>query len=226
MTVAIVRFLGSNCDQDCLRIFEQELQVDCSFVWHDETSLPPDTTAVVLPGGFSYGDYLRSGAMAAHRPIMPAIKNFIANKGPVLGICNGFQILCEARILPGALLTNRHGRFVCKKVELKINSGEQGLLRNYKTGEKINLTVAHFNGNYFASEDTLLNLVNKNQIALSYTELDDAGCALVNGSAMGIAGIFGGPNNNVLGLMPHPERSSLSSLGNIDGLKMLKGLCL
>ena len=179
-----------------------------------------------MPGGFSYGDYLRSGAMAAHRPIMSSIKNFIANHGPVLGICNGFQILCEAKILPGALMTNRHGRFACKKVELKINYGEQGILRNYKTGEKINLTVAHFNGNYFADEETLINLANRNQVAISYTEVDEAGFATVNGSINGIAGIFGGPSNNVLGLMPHPERSSLATLGNIDGLRMLKGLCL
>ncbi len=224
MTVAIARFLGSNCDRDCLHIFQEILKEICLFVWHDEFELPADVTAVVIPGGFSYGDYLRCGAIAAHRPLMSAVKQFVDQGGPVMGICNGFQILCEAKILPGVLLPNRHGRFVCNLQEISVSQGGVGIFKNYNDNEKIKLPVAHHDGNYYADTATLDCLEKNNQIALRYTSTDEQGHAHVNGSSRGIAGIFGGPKNNVLGLMPHPERRSEHRLGGDDGLRMLRGL--
>jgi len=224
MTVAVARFLGSNCDLDCLYVLTHVLQKNCVFAWHDEVDLPKNTTAVVIPGGFSYGDYLRCGAMAAHRPIMKAIAHFVQNGGPVIGICNGFQILCEAKILPGVLLPNQKGHFVCKVVNLVINENKSNILKYYNVNEKIKLNVAHASGKYFADELTLENLEKNKQIAICYDERDENGNAKVNGSTRGIAGILGGPQNNVLGLMPHPERRSEERLGGVDGLRMLRGL--
>jgi phosphoribosylformylglycinamidine synthase subunit PurQ / glutaminase len=224
MTVAITQFLGSNCDRDCLYIFQEILQEQCFLVWHDASELPTGTTAIVIPGGFSYGDYLRCGAIAAHRPLMGAIKQFVEQGGYIIGICNGFQILCEAKILPGVLLPNSHGRFVCSLQEIRVSQGGVGILKEYTQDEKITLPVAHHDGNYYADTETLNFLEKNNQIALRYTETVDSGQARVNGSARGIAGILGGPKNNVLGLMPHPERRAEHRLGGEDGLRMLRGL--
>lgn len=224
MSVALVRFLGSNCDRDCMHVLTHVIESQAVWAWHDDVELPPGTTAVLLPGGFSHGDYLRCGAMAAHRPIMSAVKRFAEAGGPVLGICNGFQILCESGILPGVLLPNRGGDFICKRVGLSMEGGGTGLLRGYAPNEMIELTIAHHDGNYFADDATLRALEQKQQIALRYTELDDRGDAKANGARLGIAGIFGGPGNNVLGLMPHPERQSEARLGGIDGLRLLQEL--
>jgi phosphoribosylformylglycinamidine synthase len=224
MTVAVIRFSASNCDQDTRYVFEQVLQTSSEFVWQDDTELPSQVKAVVLPGGFSFGDYLRAGAIAAHRPIMNAVKRFANAGGPVLGICNGFQILCEAKILPGILMPNNHNRFVCKNVALRVSGGGQGALKTYKKDELITLPIAHHDGRFLASPDELQRLRSTGSIALQYSDVDEQGNALVNGSLRSIAGIFGGPNRNVLGLMPHPERRSEAILGGVDGIRMLQSL--
>ena len=217
MTIAVIQFSASNCDRDTHHVFQHVLHTQCEFVWQDDTVLPPGIKAVVLPGGFSFGDYLRAGAMAAHRPIMKDVKRFAESGGPVLGICNGFQILCEAKILPGVLMPNHSNRFICSNVELNVTGGGYGALKYYAKDERITLPIAHHDGRYYADEDTLRQLQTHKRIALQY--VDD-----VNGSESLIAGIFGGPEHNVLGLMPHPERRSEMCLGGTDGIQMLRGL--
>lgn len=217
MTIAVIQFSASNCDRDTRHVFQNVLRSQCEFVWQDERALPPGVKAVVLPGGFSFGDYLRAGAMAAHRPIMKDVKRFAEEGGPVLGICNGFQILCEAKILPGVLMPNHSNRFICSNVALNVTGGGSGALKHYTKDERITLPIAHHDGRYYADEDTVHHLITHHRIALQY--VDD-----VNGSKSLIAGIFGGPKNNVLGLMPHPERRSEMCLGGEDGIRMLRGL--
>lgn len=224
MTVAVIRFSASNCDQDTRHVLQNVVHVRADFVWQDDSDLPSDVKAVILPGGFSFGDYLRAGAIAAHRPIMKAVKRFADAGGPVLGICNGFQILCEAKILPGVLMPNHHNRFVCRDVEVKMTGGGQGLLKSYAKDEVLTLAIAHHDGRYFSSPDELARLRTTGRIALQYNDVDENQNAKVNGSSMAIAGIFGGPNRNVLGLMPHPERRSESVLGGTGGLRMLQSL--
>ena len=192
-------------------------------VFHKERELPPSTSAVVLPGGFSFGDYLRCGAMAARSNLMPAVKRFVDAGGPVVGICNGFQILCEAGILPGALLRNKDGRFHCEEVELEV-SGDSPLLTHYDKGESIVLPIAHGEGNYYADDDVIALLEREKKIAFRYTAKDAAGNGSVNGAKKAIAGIVGGPKRNVIGLMPHPERRSLDIHGADDGLPLLQSL--
>jgi len=224
MTLAQVRFLGSNCDQDTKHAFNKVLGVKISEVWYTDTELPPVCSGVILPGGFSHGDYLRAGAIAARAPIMNAIAAFAKDGGPVLGICNGFQILCERNILPGVLLPNKNGRFICDLVELEMCGAGQGILKNYDDNERIKLPIAHAEGNFFANSDTLNMLESENLVACRYFDKDISGHGALNGSRRAIAGIFGGPYKNVLGLMPHPERSVESSLGGIDGLRLLASL--
>ena len=217
MSVAVVTFPGSNCDRDVVRAYRDSLHVPVVTAWHKDAELPSATTAVVLPGGFSYGDYLRCGAMASLSPIMASVKRFAEQGGPVLGICNGFQILCEARMLPGALLRNRDGLFHCEDVELEVTAGSKGLLGAYDRRQRITLPIAHGEGNYHADDDTLDVLEREDRVAFRY--MTD-----VNGSRRGIAGILGGPKRNVVGLMPHPERRSGAELGGDAGLPMLRGL--
>lgn len=224
MTVAVVTFPGSNCDRDCVTVMRDVVGVRSSLVWHGDTSLPPETRAVILPGGFSYGDYLRAGAMAKLSPIMSAVGSFAKSGGPVLGICNGFQVLCEAGLLPGALLPNKSGRFVCKHVRLMASDAPKGLISPYKPGAEISLPIAHGEGNYYADDETLAKLEEENRIAFSYVEQDADGNAKVNGSRRSIAGLIGGPENNIVGLMPHPERRSEERLGGLDGLPLMKSL--
>jgi phosphoribosylformylglycinamidine synthase I len=223
MTVAVVQFPGSNCDRDCVTAV-RAVGGDAVLAWHKDVALPTSTSAVILPGGFSYGDYLRTGAMAAHAPMMQAVKRFVDDGGPVLGICNGFQILCEAGILPGVLMPNAGGRFVCKTVELSIESARRGLLRHVAPKQRIHLPVAHGDGRFFADDATLARLEKNDEIALRYADVDDHGDAVLNGSRRAIAGILGGPKDNVLGLMPHPERRSESRLGGTDGAPLLRAL--
>ena len=224
MTVAVVTFPGSNCDRDCVVAVESGLHASAARAWHKDAELPGGTTAVVLPGGFSYGDYLRCGAMAVHSPIMGAVKRFVDGGGPVLGICNGFQILCEARLLPGALLRNHDGLFHCEDVELEVAAGGKGLLWGYDRRQRITLPVAHGEGAYFADDATLDALERDDRIAFRYVARDEQGHARVNGARRGIAGIVGGPARNVVGLMPHPERRSADILGGVDGLALFRGL--
>jgi len=222
VTVAVITFPGSNCDRDCVTAVTEACGGAATRVFHKETALPSSTTAVILPGGFSFGDYLRCGAMAARSDIMPAVQRFADSGGPVLGICNGFQILCEAQLLPGALLRNKDGRFHCEEVELDV-VGRSPLL-TYAPGETIVLPIAHGEGNYFADDDTLAQLEREQRIAFRYKALDSDGNGVVNGARQGIAGVIGGPKRNVIGLMPHPERRCRALLGGDDGQPLLRAL--
>jgi phosphoribosylformylglycinamidine synthase len=222
VSVAVVTFPGSNCDRDCVTAVTEACGGQATRVFHKERALPSSTTAVILPGGFSFGDYLRCGAMAARSEIMPAVKRFADAGGPVLGICNGFQILCEARMLPGALLRNKDGRFHCQEVELDV-VGRSPLLR-YAPGETIVLPIAHGEGNYFADDETLALLEREQRIAFRYRALDGGGNGAINGATRGIAGVIGGPQRNIIGLMPHPERRSHDLLGGDDGQPLIDAL--
>ncbi len=224
MTVCVVTFPGSNCDRDCVWALSAALKLPVLSAWHNDAELPASTTAVILPGGFSYGDYLRCGAMAALSPIMAAVKRFCEAGGPALGICNGFQILCESKLLPGALLRNSAGAFVCDDVELEVCAGAVGMLAGYDKNQRIVLPVAHGEGNYFADDATLDALEHDGKIAFRYLDKTAQGNATVNGARRAIAGIIGGPRNNIVGLMPHPERKSAAALGGTDGLALLRGL--
>jgi phosphoribosylformylglycinamidine synthase subunit PurQ / glutaminase len=223
VTVAVVTFPGSNCDRDCVWAMSVCAAAPVSKAWHKDDTLPIGTTAVLLPGGFSYGDYLRCGAMAARSPIMADVKRFADAGGAVLGICNGFQILCEAGLLPGALLRNHDARFHCKVVGLQVQ-GNSPLLAGYNRDELIDLPIAHGEGRYHADDATLDELERDNRIAFRYLQRLPSGDAVVNGARRGIAGIVGGRARNIIGLMPHPERRSHEDLGGDDGLPLLQAV--
>ena len=221
MKAGIVVFPGSNCDRDAQSACAR-LGVDAQFIWHGESQLPQGLDLVVLPGGFSYGVYLRCGAISAHSAIMGEVKAFAARGGYVLGICNGFQVLTESGLLPGALTRNKQQRFICREVPLKIETNSPIFLRDYAVGEVIHLPVAHAEGCYMADEDTLARLEDNGQIALRYAndegEVDAA--TNLNGSLHNIAGVLN-DRKNVLGLMPHPERACDPITGGLDGARML-----
>ena len=219
--IAIVRFPGSNCDDDTRYALEQ-LGARVRMVWHLEDHLG-DADAVVIPGGFSYGDYLRSGAVASLSPIMAAVTAFAERGGPVLGICNGFQILTEAGLLPGALARNPALHFVCKSVHLRIERTDTLFTRNYEGSGVLNVPIAHNEGRYYADMETLAGLEGDNRVVFRYCapsgEVDEA--ASPNGSLNNIAGIINA-QGNVLGMMPHPERAADARLGSEDGLPLLR----
>lgn len=220
MNVAIVRFPGTNCEFDTEYAFKR-IGADTTIVWHKESELPKKTDLVVLPGGFSYGDYLRSGAIARFSPIMQAVKSFANKGGFVLGICNGFQILLESHLLPGAMKRNENLHFISKFQHIKVVHNDNKFLSKTKKGEILNIPIAHAEGNYFVDDETLKKMHEKGQILLKYCdaqgEYDNP-----NGSLEAIAGICN-ENKNVFGLMPHPERACEKILGSEDGLKMIKG---
>ncbi len=219
MKVAIVNLPGINCERDTKYAFDK-LGCDTKIVWHTETSL--DADLVVLPGGFSYGDYLRTAAIAKFSPVMSAVANHAKRGGLTLGICNGFQMLLELGLLPGAMVRNQNMNFIAKFVGLKVISNDNKFLSNLKVGEVVNIPVAHGEGNYFADPDTLASLYDNDQVLLKYC--DENGNEInLNGAVDNIAGICN-REKNVFGLMPHPERACESLLGSEDGLKMLKGL--
>ena len=193
-------------------------------VWHRESTLPA-VDLIVVPGGFSYGDYLRCGAMAAHSPIMREVKAHAAKGTPVLGICNGFQVLTEAGLLPGVLMRNAELRFICKDVHLRVETSESPFARNYAKGSVVRFPIAHAEGNYFADQDTLDRLEGDGRVAFRYATPDGdvTAAANPNGSARNIAGIYN-ETRSVLGLMPHPERLAESLLGGVDGKLMFDGL--
>jgi phosphoribosylformylglycinamidine synthase I len=224
MKIAVVQFPGSNCDQDCLRALTDGLHVQAEYLWHKETSVS-GFDAVVLPGGFSYGDYLRCGAIARFSPIMKAVV-LAANVGmPVIGICNGFQILCETGLLPGALIRNQSLHFVCKPVWLRVETNETPFTGQLD-GEKIlRMPVAHGEGSYFADEETLMALESKRQVVFRYTDaLGNATSeANPNGSMHNIAGICN-EARNVVGMMPHPDRAWDHKLGSEDGKLLFASL--
>ncbi|NPA54877.1 MAG: phosphoribosylformylglycinamidine synthase subunit PurQ [Epsilonproteobacteria bacterium] len=221
MKVSIVVFPGTNCDRDTQWAFEK-IGAQTEFVWHNEHDLKnPDL--VVLPGGFSYGDYLRSGAIARFSPIMQEVIEFANKGGYVLGICNGFQVLLESHLLPGAMKRNENLHFISKHHHLKVINNNNAFLKNFKMGDIVNIPIAHAEGNYTPqSEDDLKRMWDNEQILLQYVD-KDGNISNPNGSADSIAGICN-QNKNVFGLMPHPERAVESILGSEDGIGMLISL--
>lgn len=224
MKFGIIIFPGSNCDHDCHHVVTHVLGHDAEFVWHKETELPK-VDCVILPGGFSYGDYLRSGAMAACSPIMGAVENFAAGGGLVIGICNGFQILQEAGLLPGALMRNKTLKFICKDVFVRVEETDTPFTCACKKGEVLRIPVAHMDGNFFTDPRSLDILQKTHHIAFRYCDEDGfvSDDTNPNGSELSIAGVFN-REKNVCGLMPHPERCSELLLGNRDGLKIFESI--
>ncbi len=216
MKSAVIVFPGSNCDRDIAVALEAVTGRAPAMVWHRDTELPPGTGFIALPGGFSYGDYLRSGAMAARSPVMRAVSDAAARGVPVIGVCNGFQVLTEAGLLPGALMRNAGLAFVCRPVALTVENSQSLFTAGYRAGETIELPVAHHDGNYQADEATLDRLEGDGRVAFRYAEA-------VNGSARSIAGILNDAGN-VLGLMPHPERAIEPAHGGSDGRRLFEGL--
>jgi len=215
---AVVVFPASNCDRDVHDALERANGKPPAMVWHQDASLPQDLDLIVLPGGFSYGDYLRCGAMAAHSPIMRDVIDR-ANKGtPVLGICNGFQILCETKLLPGALMRNASLKFASRDVKMTVEGANTMFTARYKPGQVISIPVAHGDGNYFADKETLDRIEGEGQVAFRYVDGTNP-----NGAARNIAGIFN-EKRTILGLMPHPERHSDPLLGNTDGKAIFDSL--
>ena len=212
--VGVVVFPGSNCEQDVVEAVDANGGTG-ELLWHKDTDLG-DVDAVVLPGGFAHGDYLRTGAMARFSPIMDAIERFAREGGPVVGICNGFQILTEAQLLPGALYKNRGLKFLCQPTTLRVESTESVLTRGLSVGDELDVPINHFEGNFICSEQVLAQLRDKNQIVLTYRDNP-------NGATADIAGICN-ESGNVVGLMPHPERAAHPLLGSTDGALLLKGL--
>jgi phosphoribosylformylglycinamidine synthase len=215
MKPSVIVFPASNCDRDAKVALEKATGKAPHMVWHGDTDLP-DTDFIVLPGGFSYGDYLRSGAMAARSPIMRAVVGKAKAGTPVLGICNGFQILTETGLLPGALLRNAGLDFVCRTVTLKIENSQSLFTSGFSKGQFVDFPVAHHDGNYFADDATLDRLEAEGRVAFRYVDNP-------NGSARDIAGILNDPGN-VMGLMPHPERAISPLLGGVDGAAFFKGI--
>ena len=213
---AVITFPGSNCDRDMAVAVEQICGGETFRVWHGDAQLPADLDFIALPGGFSYGDYLRSGAMAARSPIMQAVIDAAERGVPVLGVCNGFQVLTESGLLPGALLRNAEMNFVCREVALTVENNQSLFTARYDAGQQIKIPVAHHDGNYFADASTLDRLEGEGRVALRYAEE-------VNGSARGIAGILN-QAGNVLGMMPHPERMIEVAQGGSDGRALFESV--
>jgi phosphoribosylformylglycinamidine synthase I len=224
MRFAVVVFPGSNCDHDAYHAVKEVLGQDAEFVWHKETDLR-GADVVILPGGFSHGDYLRTGAIARFSPVMHAVKTFAAAGGPVLGICNGFQILLEAGLLPGAMLRNRELKFVCEHVHVRVEQVDTPFTRACRPQQVLRLPIAHGEGNYFTPPDELRRLEENRQIVFRYVDASGAAVetANPNGSIESIAGICN-DRRNVVGLMPHPERACELSVGSADGLVMFESV--
>jgi phosphoribosylformylglycinamidine synthase subunit PurQ / glutaminase len=224
MKAAVIVFPGSNCDRDVKVAIEQSTGKPCAMIWHRETELP-DLDLIVIPGGFSYGDYLRSGAMAANSPIMREVKVRADAGVAVIGICNGFQVLTETQLLPGILMKNAGLKFICRDVDLRVEATDTVFTRAYDQGQVVRFPIAHNDGNYFADENTLKSLEDGNRIAFRYCDADGNVTpeANPNGSIGNIAGILNA-RRNVLGMMPHPERLADTILGGIDGRPMFDGM--
>ncbi len=220
MKVSVLQFPGTNCEYDTKYAFEK-LGCEVSVIWHKEKEIPSDTDLVVIPGGFSYGDYLRSGAIARFANVMESVKEFAAKGGKVLGICNGFQILLEAGLLPGAMKRNDSLHFISKYHTLKVINNDNEFLSLLNKDDVLNIPVAHHDGNYYIDENGLKDLEANGQILLKYCD-KNGNLVNMNGSVSNIAGICN-KEKNVFGLMPHPERAIEDMLGSIDGVNMLKG---
>ena len=213
---AVLVFPGSNCDRDCKTAVETTVNGKVDMVWHEDTTLPSGLDLIVIPGGFSYGDYLRCGAMASLSPIMQAVKAEAMRGVSVLGICNGFQILCEAGMLPGALLRNSALKYVCKPIELKIENRNTRFTNAYGNAQSVWMTQGNGDGNFFADEATLKDIEDNNQVVFRYAENP-------NGSMNDIAGLIN-KKGNVLGMMPHPDRAFEDALGSADGAPLFRSL--
>ncbi|MFB3140814.1 MAG: phosphoribosylformylglycinamidine synthase subunit PurQ [Candidatus Acidiferrales bacterium] len=226
MKFGVVVFPGSNCDHDAFHVLSSVLGQPTEWVWHQSTQVN-HLDAIVLPGGFSYGDYLRTGALASHSPVLGAVKKFAERGGLVLGICNGFQILLEAGLLPGAMLRNRRLKFLCRFVHLRVETTDTPFTAACQAGQVLKMPIAHMDGNYFAGEAMLRELERNHQIIFRYAtpagEIVDDAEANPNGALANIAGICN-RERNVLGLMPHPERASESLMGSADGLAIFQSL--
>jgi len=216
MKSAVIVFPGSNCDRDCAVAIERSTGYPAQMVWHTETKLDDRLDMVVLPGGFSYGDYLRCGAMASLSPVMAEVKRLADRGVAIVGICNGFQVLCEAGMLPGALLRNAGLKYVCKAVTLDIVNGQTRFTSAYSTQREAVMTVGNGEGNYFADDATLDRLEGEGRVVFRYRDNP-------NGSSRGIAGIINGAGN-VLGIMPHPDRAFEADLGSADGAKLFQSV--
>jgi phosphoribosylformylglycinamidine synthase subunit PurQ / glutaminase len=224
MKFGVIVFPGSNCDHDAYHVISKHVGQPVNFIWHKETDLS-DYDAVIVPGGFSYGDYLRCGALAKFSPVMAAVKNFAAEGKFVFGICNGFQILCEAGLLPGALIRNQNLHFICKHVNLKVENNSTPYTSEIAAGEVLSIPIAHAEGNYVCDDETFHQLEENGQIVFRYCdengEITDA--ANPNGARSNIAGICN-LDRNVLGMMPHPERACEGLLGSNDGRNIFRSL--
>ena len=224
MKFGVIVFPGSNCDRDMLTVTQGLLGIDTRMIWHQETDIS-DIDIVVIPGGFSYGDYLRCGAIARFSPVMNSVLEHAAAGKMVLGICNGFQVLTEVGLLPGALMRNRDLHFICDRVPVKVIRNDLDWTRNYQKNQIVTFPIAHGEGNYFADEDTIKSLEDNDQVVFRYCsaagEIDQANNP--NGSLNNIAGIIN-TQGNVLGMMPHPERASDPAIGITDGRTMFEGL--
>lgn len=216
MKTAVIVFPGSNCDRDLAVALESVTGVKPHMVWHGESELPDGLGLIALPGGFSYGDYLRCGAIAARSPVVRAVVAAAERGTPVIGVCNGFQVLTETGLLPGALMRNEGLNFVCRDVDLTVDNSQTIFTSRYAAGETLSIPVAHHDGNYFADAETLDRLESEGRVAFRYGEE-------VNGSARNIAGIVNA-GGNVLGMMPHPERKIEAAHGGTDGRRLFEGL--
>ena len=215
MKFGVIVFPGSNCDHDAYYAVQTALGQPAVFLWHESHDLE-NCDVVIVPGGFAYGDYLRTGAIARFSPVMESVARFAGSGGLVLGICNGFQILCEAGLLPGALMRNAGLKFICKPVQVRVETTDTPFTNACQKGEVLTIPIAHMEGNYFCDEETLSDLRRQERIVFRYVENP-------NGSLDNIAGICS-PERNVLGMMPHPERASEALLGSNDGFKVFQSL--
>lgn len=225
MKTGVIVFPGSNCDWDCFHVSKKILKADTRFIWHQEEDLK-GLDLIIIPGGFSYGDYLRSGAIARFSPVMNSLIEYVKkDRGLILGICNGFQILTEAGLLPGALQKNKHLKFLCKNVSIRVENNKTSFTRACKKGQVLNIPIAHFDGNYAADKPTIEKLKKKDQIVFRYCSKEGTvnTASNPNGSVENIAGICN-EARNVLGMMPHPERVAEKILGSEDGLFIFKSL--
>ncbi len=220
MKVAVLRFPGTNCEFDTQYAFEK-LGHTTELVWHEDETLPSNIDLVVVPGGFSYGDYLRSGSIARFSPVMKAVISYANDGGKILGICNGFQILTEAGLLPGALKRNNNLHFISKQQNLCVINNDNAFLNQCRKGEVLNIPIAHADGNYYIDDEGFTKLESNGQILLRYSD-SEGNPVIVNGSVTSIAGVCN-ESKNVFGLMPHPERALEVILGSVDGIRMLKG---
>ncbi len=228
MKFGVVVFPGSNCDDDMMHVLGTVMGQETRKLWHKDVDAMSDFTTedcIVLPGGFSYGDYLRSGAIASHSPIMASVIEFANKGGYVWGICNGFQVLCETGLLPGALLKNNHHKFICKNIFLRTETIHSPITQNLKKNQVLKVPIAHADGRFYADEATLKDLQDNDQILFKYASEggDVSSTYNPNGSLDNIAGICN-KNKNVFGMMPHPERCAEDTLGNIDGRQMFESL--